>query len=41
MYAGGTMLDIDCGGALNVTLIGSPGSGNYTLVSGGGINLVS
>ena len=39
--AGGTMLTIDCGGAQNVTLIGSPGTGRYTLLNAGGIVLVS
>lgn len=41
VYAGGSVLDIDCGSARNVTLIGSPGSGNYTLLNGGGLNLIS
>jgi hypothetical protein len=41
VYGGGAVLGIDCGSARNVTLIGSPGNGNYTLVNGGGLTLIS
>jgi hypothetical protein len=40
-YSGGALLTIDAGGAQLGTLIGSPGAGNYTLLNGSGIRVLS
>ncbi len=40
-YSGGSILLIDAGGGQNGTLIGSPGSGNYRLLNGSGVKVVS